>query len=234
MNRLDPDAMNPFLNPTKSLPALAALIVFCATLTGFAEEPQISLGELARRERERKRNSPQAARVLALDESMLNCQSDWDCLLAAVERRQEARMTFSERLDLSTAYGTIHSNEIHLEIREYGEETAVMKAWPENSRLQLSGRSRQMASESGLTPEQIESQERSFEKNIQKQDGLAVNCLFRLSRLEQFIRRIKQDQEDETAWRLAERCEGLDQTITNPYSSQPPQPKSVPDGKRAE
>jgi hypothetical protein len=109
-------------------------------------------------------------------------------------------MTFMETLDLSTAQGTIRTNEIHLEIRDYGEDTAVMKARPENSRLQVSD-----------------------------QGGLVVTCLFRLSRLEQFIRRIKQDQDDENAWLLAERCEGHDQTSTSPYSSSPTQPRSSPE-----
>src|SRR5262245_22250260 len=118
-----------------TLTLVASVLVFAA-LTSAQDEP-LSLGELARRERERERNSTKPARVLTLEDKTLNCQDDWDCLLAAVERKEEARLTFTERLDLATAYGTIHSSDIHMEVRDYGEDTAVMRAWPENSRLQF-------------------------------------------------------------------------------------------------
>lgn len=207
---------------------LTFLTAFVST-GSWALEENVSLGDLSRRERERKRNATQPARVITLEDKLLDCARNWDCLLAAVDRREEAQLQFTENIDLSSSNGTLHSSQIHIELRDFTEETVVLKAWPENSRLQYSARSREFARLQGIPDEAVELQERLAEKNLQRQDGRIITCFFKHDRLKQFISQVRTNPENDDSWGLAERCEGFDQSVLNlPPASQPQPPSPLP------
>ena len=214
------------MNQTRNLRLLSALLVTFSLLLTALGQDGISLGELARRERERKRNSAKTARLLTLDDLTLNCVDDWDCLLAAVNRKEDARVQFTETLDLDGSDGTLRSSEIHVEVRDFTEETVLMKAWQTNSRLRFSNRAKAVALARGTHYEDIEVQERAAERDLQRRDGHIIACVFRFERMKEFIRLTKISRENDGAWRLAERCEGLD----DPRPSAQASPQDSPEG----
>lgn len=207
----------------------ALLLAPAAAPVGWPQEENISLGELARRERERKRNSPRKARVLTLESRLLDCGSSWDCLLAAVDSKEEAALRFTEELDLNYAFGTLQASDIHVELREFTDETVVLRAWQENTRLRLAPRSPELARRQGLSEQALNLQERLAERNVQRQDGRVIACLFLYARLKEFIALARTNPEDDRSWRLAERCDGLDQAMASPSATGQPPPVPLPE-----
>lgn len=208
---------------------MLTLLLLAVLPAAWAQEEDISLGELARRERERKRNAAKPARVLTLEDLTMDCGSDWDCLLAAVNLKAEARLKFTETLDLTSSNGTIRASDIHVELREFTEATVVMKAWQENSRLRYSDQTQAMALARGVEAAELAAQEREAERQLQRRDGHLITCVFQHERMKEFIRLTKISRENDGAWRLAERCDGLDEPILIPRSTSTVEPETVPE-----
>jgi hypothetical protein len=197
------------------------LLAQCAPLA-LAQDSELSLGELARRERERKRNNPSTARVLTLEDRVVRCGDQWDCLLAAVDRREEARLAFPENLNLSDTLGTKISSEINVEVREFAEDTAVLRAWTVNSRMEFTEEYKRTMLQEGISKDHLAAAEKEAAEMMNDQDSKTVTCRFKLDQLKMFIAIAKTNLQNDRAWTLAEHCDGLDQAITNPAAARRP------------
>ena len=78
------------------------IIVGVLLLGSFAypQESGLSLGELARRERERKA-AAKSEKVIDLLDLKRDCGADWSCFLAALKDGKPARITFPDSIDAS-------------------------------------------------------------------------------------------------------------------------------------
>jgi nucleotide-binding universal stress UspA family protein len=188
----------------------------------LAQENGVSLGELARKERERK--AAAAARPAPVIDSLsraLDCNADWNCFLAALDASKPARMAFTEMVDLGDSYGVTVTSRVVLEMDSFQEDRVVLSGRSEASTARLTDPMRARLLLSGLSRDEVTAREQQAQAAARQQDGHPVTCLFQRKGLKQFLENRKEGQFSDRDWDMAERCEGLDRPATKPL---PPSP----------
>ena len=201
---------------------LACSMAFCVPTALPAQEGEVSFAELARRARQRKRAASEPAAVIERLDDATICRGDWDCFLAALEARQRVRLTIPDTVDVSEPYGAVIISEVHLEIYDCGEETCRLTGRTENTTVRITDGMRARLLLNGWTAQQINERERAAQARVRTQDEASVHCVFQIDRLRYFLEQRKLGNTSEKDWELADRCEGLDQTVTDPFA--PPAP----------
>ena len=206
----------------------SATAFFAATLVvsgAAAQDSGVSLGDLARQERQRKSAVSKPARVFeTLDEST-NCGANWACFMQAVADRLPVRLSVPDVVDLGEAYGWVIRSEVQLEVRGCTPASCVLRGRTQNSTLKFTDGTRQRYAATGATAEWIDEQEAAAQRRVARQDEAEITCAFQPERLKTFLERRRDGSTSDEDWKLAERCEGLDQTINNPFAPVSPRPR---------
>jgi hypothetical protein len=210
-----------FMNGRVAAGIFAATLVLLVTIAD-AQENSVSLGELARRERERKA-AAKPAHVIDLLDLKRDCGGDWSCFLAALGENKPARITFPNTVDDSDADGLVVRSEVVLETDKVTEDSAVLSARTQNTTVFLTDPERARLLLNGYTRQAIDGREQQAEERAKRQDALLVTCVFQKKALKQFIENRKNGEFSDRDWDLAENCDGLDRTATNPFGL-PPSP----------
>jgi hypothetical protein len=187
-----------------------------------AQEQGATLADLARQSRERKRLAVAPAPVIQSLNYAIQCRDDWNCFLAALEERRRAQLRIPDTIDLSEVSGLSIASDVLLEIHDCREKTCQLTGRTENSTVRINDGQRARLLMHGWTAAEIDERERAAQSAVQPQDEARVNCVFRIDRLRFFFERRRQGTTSGKDWELADRCEGLDQTVTNPLD--PPKP----------
>ena len=201
------------MNPrTLAHSALLASLILGA-LSAAAQDSALPLAELARQARERKRSAASPTQVIqSLDQATV-CRDDWDCFLAALTEREHAVLRIPDTIDLGETSGLTISSDVVLELHDCREETCRLTGRTENSTVRITDGMRARLLLRGLTPEQVNQRERNAQAMVKPQDEARVNCIFQIDRLRYFLEQRKQGSTADRDWDLADRCEGLDQSI---------------------
>jgi hypothetical protein len=192
-------------------------MVLCASGGARAQEEGATLADLARQSRERKRAAASPAQVIQSLSQVTQCRSDWDCFIAAMEERRRAQLHFPDVIDLTDVSGITITSNVLLEIHDCRESTCRLAGQTENSTVRINDGQRARLLMHGWTAEQIDERERAAQAAVRPQDEARVNCVFQIDQLRYFLERRRQGSASGKDWELADRCEGLDQTITNPF-----------------
>lgn len=204
----------------------AALVLIVGLLAPLAlpQESGGSLGELARKERERKASAAaKPARVIDLLDLKQECGSDWSCFLTALDSSKPARLSFTDSVDVGDVYGVAITSQIILEMAGFTESTAVLTGRPEGTTARLTDPARARLLLNGYTREAVDAREREAQAGANRQDGQFVTCTFQRKALKLFLENRKDGEFSEKDWDMADQCEGLYRTVTNPFAP-PPNP----------
>jgi hypothetical protein len=196
------------------LPLLAGLLVPLA----LAQEPSVSLGELARKERERKAAAAKSTAVIDLVDLKKDCGGDWSCFLAALDSSKPARLAFTDTADVGDVYGVVITSQIILEMSGFTERTAVLTGRPEGTTARLTDPARARLLLSGFSREMVAAREQEAQAAAKRQDGQFVTCTFQRKALKQFLENRKDGEFSEKDWDMADQCGGFDRTVTNPFA----------------
>jgi hypothetical protein len=182
-----------------------------------------SLGDLARRARARRAALGQRTPVITSLDSSLDCVRNWGCLIQALEDRKSAHMSFGEDIDLTSTQGWVIHSDVRLDLQSCANETCTLLGRTENTTLTFSDARRKEFLGNGGTSEQLEQVERFEESKVKRQDEARVTCSFHPDKLKEFFERLRDanGKDDDHVWDLADHCDGLDQTITNPDAPLP-------------
>lgn len=207
----------------RCIPAILTIftVMGCLPLAVAFQQEGASLADLARQARERKRAAAKPAPVIATLEDVMDCGRDWECLLTALDERKHARLRVPDTIDLSETSGFVITSEAVLEIDDCGEQTCRLSGHTENSTVRITDSMRARLLLEGWTPDQIDARERAAQARVTPQDEARVNCVFQIDRLRYFLEQRKQGRAADKDWDLSDRCEGLDQTITDPFAPAP-------------
>jgi len=200
---------------------LASSLAFCVP-AAVAQESVVSLADLARQARERKRAVANPAPVIVTLDKAKSCGREWDCLLEALEAREPASLRLPDIIDLSETSGVTITSDVLLEIHDCQEETCRLTGRTENSTVRIADGTRARLLLRGLTPEEVNERERNAQAMVKPQDEARVHCVFQIDRLRYFLEQRKQGHTAGQDWELADRCEGLDQIIANPFTDPAP------------
>jgi len=201
-----------------SFTVLATSFALCITMA-VAQESGTSLADLARKERERKSAVSKPARVLETLDEFTNCGANWECFIQAAADRIPAKLSITDTVNLGAVYGWVITSEVRLEIRDCTEQTCLFTGRTENTKLKFTEEMRQRFLASGTSAAQIDEQEKAAERRVARQDEALVKCTFQLAKLKEFLGKRRQGSTDDEDWKLADRCDGLDQTVNNPFAS---------------
>jgi hypothetical protein len=197
---------------------------FCTAFLSRAQEQSPSLGDLARKERERKRASAKASQVIESLDSRRDCGSSWACFIDTVTNSEPAKMNFPDVVDVENVYSVGISSEVHLETSNFSETTAVLIARLDGTTVKFTEQERQRLPASGMTAEAFAESERRALANVKRQDGLVMTCTFQRQALKEFLEITRQGKPSMKDWRKANTFEGLDRTVTNPFGPYSPEP----------
>jgi hypothetical protein len=197
-------------------------LALCLPIAAAAQQEGASLADLARQARERKRAATKPAPVIATLEDVVDCGRDWDCLLDSLDKRKHARLRVPDTIDLSETSGVTITSEVVLEVHDCDEQTCRLTGHTENSTVRVTDSMRARLLLDGWTAEEIDALERAAQARVTPQDEARVNCVFQIDRLRYFLEQRKQGQTADKDWDLADRCEGLDQTVTQPLAEPAP------------
>jgi hypothetical protein len=249
-------ASRPKNEPPKSaivVAGIALVIVAGVLLLGsfaHAQDNGISLGELARRERERKAAAAHSEKppdkIIDLLDIKRDCGADWTCFLAAFKDGKPARITFQDAIDASYSTDAIRGksladsaddensadhpvgmaihSDVVLETDKLTEDSAVLSGTTKNTTVFLTDPERARLLLRGYTRDAIDARERRAQQKAASRDGLFVTCVFQKKALQQFLENRKEGEFSERDWELADHCDGPDPTA----SSNPPASSSKP------
>jgi hypothetical protein len=162
----------------------AILPLFVGLLAPLAmpQESGVSLGDLARRERERKAAAAKPARVIEMLDLKQDCGGDWSCFLAALGGSKPARLAFTDTVDVGDVYGVVITSQIILEMAGFTENTAALTGHPEGTTARLTDPARARLLLNGYTREAVDAREREAQAGAKRHDGQFVTCTFREKR----------------------------------------------------
>src|ERR1043165_5389659 len=163
-------------NLWKIIATLALFLIWLGTMA-IAQDNGVSLGELARKERERKA-AAKAARSTAPVVDLLNvkkdCGGDWTCFLTALDENTAARMIFPDRTEASEPHSAIVSSEVVLETDKVLADSAVLTGSTRNTTVRITDPERARLLLQGYGRQAIDALEQQMETGSRRQDGLVV------------------------------------------------------------